>query len=321
MGKYWRCGLAAAVVTFGAHGAWAQNLVGCPVGHAMQSADPSGRTVTCVAIPDGVALQQQIANEASARQAADNALGARIDGVIQSIPNAAALQQQIVNEATAREQADTALGGRINDLTARVDALTEADIVGKWAVTGTTNCLQSSTGFNANLSPAFPSTGVLPFVSQLSGTFIGTRTFHSGGSGDSDGTSPALTFPGMGIMATGPGQFGLVGTTSPGGAAIAKSTESFTWYIDEKAGTLHILDGGGTVPQDFIAPPTRLGWTVTITNLPPYVGYVSKDRRTIVMSHPGLQVETSTVRDTDNQVQGAPTQRFCTRHRVLTRLD
>ena len=270
MGRYWRCGLAAAAVMFSAPGVWAQSITGCPDGQVMQSSDPSGKKITCVAIPD-----------------------------------TASLQQQIVNEANVRQQADTALGGRIDDLSARVDAITEADIVGTWAVTGSTNCLQSTNNFTANMTPASPT-----FVSQLQATFIGTRTFHAGGTGHSVGTTHALSFPGIFI--------GIPPETSTGGASVATLDEDFEWQIDAN-GTL-LVDDGGTAAQPFIAPPSRIGFTATIEGLPTYVGYISKDRKTIVMTHPGMSVEISTVRNVNTNVVQSRTPRFCTRHRVLTRL-
>jgi hypothetical protein len=286
MGKYWRCGLAAAAVALGARDAWAQSTVGCPAGHAMQSSDPSGRNITCVAIPDTAALQQQIVNEANARQAADAALSARID------------------------------------------ALTEADIVGKWAVSGTTTCLQSSTGFTTEfMSPVVPGPGVpSAFVSQLTGTFMGTRTFIAGGTGHADGISHTLNLPGTfhGMQNVGPNgtppTVPLTGvSTNPGGASTATLAGNFTWII-QADGTL-LIEDQEPLPQPLTAPPARLNWTATIENLPPFVGHISKDRRTIVMTHPGMQVETSTLRNTSGVVQGTPTQRFCARHRVMTRLN
>jgi len=289
MGKYLRCGLAAAAVGLGAHGAWAQNLVGCPTGQAMQSADPSGKTVTCVAIPDATGLQTQINNEATTRQQADNALSARID----------------------------ALEG--------VGAITEADIVGKWTVSGTTTCLQSSTGFDAiTLSPIVPFLPSTAFVSQLAGTFIGTRTFNAGGTGHALGTTHALVFPGTfhGEQPVAPPPpaspfIAGVGARLVAGASVAPLDAGFTWRL-EPNGTL-LIDDDGTIPQYFTAPPSRIGWTVTIENVPPFVGYISKDRKTIVMTHPGMQLETSVTTDTAGTVTNR-TPRFCARHRVLTRL-
>ena len=292
MGTYWRCGLAAAGVALGAHGAWAQQTIGCADGHVIQSTDPSGKNVVCVPIPNTTALQQQIANEAAARQAADTALGERFDS-----------------------------------LTRRVDDLTEADIVGKWAVSGTTTCLQSSTGFTANLmSPIIPGPGApSAFVSQLTGTFIGTRTFIAGGTGTADGTTHTLNLPGTfhGTLVSPPPPpasplFAGV-STNPGGASAATLDGTFKWVI-QNDGTLFIEDEE-PLPQPLTAPPDRLNWTATIENLPPFVGHISKDRRTIVMTHPAMQVETSTLRNSNGVVQGTPTQRFCVRHRVLTRLD
>jgi hypothetical protein len=302
MEKYWRCGLAAAAVVFSAHGAWAQSVTGCPAGQAMQSSDPSGKSITCVPIPDTAALQQQITNEANARQAADTAL-----------------TQQIANEAAARQAADSALG-------ARIDALTEADIVGKWAVSGTTTCLGSSTGFSTEfMSPIVPGPG-LPsaFVSQLTGTFIGTRTFIAGGTGHADGTSHTMSFPATfhGTLTSPPPPpasplFAGV-STNPGGASTATLEGDFTWII-QADGTLLIQDQG-PLSQPLTQPPARLNWTATIESLPPFVGHISKDRRTIVMTHPDMQLEISTLRDANGVVQGTPTRRFCARHRVMTRL-
>ena len=324
MAKYWRCGLAAAAVALCAQSAWAQKMNGCPDGQAMQSSDPSGKNVTCVPIPDTAGLQQSIANEAAARQAQDANLSTMI-GAEAAARGAAdgALQGGINAEAAARQAADQALG-------ARIDAIAvETDIVGTWAVVGTTNCLQSSTGFVADtMSPIIPGPGAgNAFVSQLSGTFSGTRTFNAGGSGHSAGLSHTMNFPGM-FYGTNliqqnpppapptPVTFAGV-STNPGGASLATLDGNFTWNI-QPDGTLLITDPA-SIPQAFTAPAVRVGFTVTIDNRPPYVGQISKDRRTIVLTHPGMAVEISTTRDLNNLVTNT-TQRFCARHRVLTRL-
>ena len=64
---------AAALFLTAAQTASAQQTNGCPAGQAMQSSDPSGRNVTCVAIPNVSGLQGQISAETAARIAADNA--------------------------------------------------------------------------------------------------------------------------------------------------------------------------------------------------------------------------------------------------------
>ena len=71
----------------------------------------------------------------------------------------------------------------------------EADIIGQWAMTGTTNCLQSSAGFNPQtFSPVIPTAGATS-VTPLAGTFIGTRTFYAGGTVRQVGTSHSLSLP------------------------------------------------------------------------------------------------------------------------------
>jgi hypothetical protein len=190
--------------------------------------------------------------------------------------------------------------------------LTEADIAGRWSMSGTTSCLQSNTGFNENFNPVIPATGSA-FVSQLSGTIIGTRTFNADGTGRSVATSHSMSFPGT---FHGPG-FAGVGTGLAGGASVAPLDAGFTWSI-QPDGTLLINDDD-TVPQTFTAPPFRIGSTVTIENVPPFVGHISKDRRTITLTHPGMSIETSVFRDGNTGAVNR-TPRFCARHRVLTRL-
>jgi hypothetical protein len=291
MNRYWTHVLGAAVLALGAQNALAQPVNGCPAGQALQSSDPSGRNIVCVRIPDTAALQQQINNEISARQGADNALGASINA-----------------EVANRQAADNALG-------ARIDGLTETDIVGHWAVAGTTSCLQSSTNFSTNfMSPIIPIGGTAA-ISQLIGTFLGKRTFNAGGTGHSVGSSHTMSTP-----ATLYGAPGSATSSSNnfGGASVATLDGDFTWSIQPDGALL--INDANPLRQPFTAPPARVGFTATIENRPPLVGYISKDRRTIVMTHPGMTVETSTTRDQNEVVQGSPTPRFCARYRVLTRL-
>ena len=288
MNTRWRCALGAAVIALGAQSALAQKMNGCPAGQAMQSSDPSGKNVTCVPIPDTSALQQQITNEAAARQAGDSALGASINA-----------------EIAARQASENALN-------ARIDALTEADIVGKWSVSGPTSCLLSNRGFNADFSPLVI-TGQPTIVTQLTATSIGTRTFNADGTGTAAGTTQALTHAGVIV--------GVVGTDGAGGANVSGFTnQPFTWHI-QSDGKLFI-DDAGPIVQVASAPASRKDWTFTIDRLPPFEGYISKDKKTIVMTHPVMQIETSTTLDQNNNPPpfSSPTPRFCARHRVLTRL-
>jgi hypothetical protein len=181
----------------------------------------------------------------------------------------------------------------------------EAHIVGRWAMTGSTMCLQSSNGFNAAMSPQLPST-----VSQLQGTVIAVRTFRADGTGTGTGVTQNLSMPqlnfGEGLPPAG-----------PGGASLADLNAEFTWRIDD--GGRLVIDDDNLIPQNLLQPPGREGWTVTVENVPSFVGYLSKDKQTIVMSHATMAIETSVVRDETNTVR-ARTPRFCARDRVLTRL-
>jgi hypothetical protein len=220
---------------------------------------------------------------------------------------------QSVTEVNGLKEETAARQAMDENILSIVGQLTETNIVGRWSMSGTTSCLQSSNGFNANFSPLIPTTGTT-FVSQLAGTIIGTRTFNADGTGRSVATSHSMSFPGT---FHGVGFPAGVGSGPAGGASVAPLDAGFTWSI-QPDGTLRI-DDDDTIPQTFTAPPFRVGSTVTIEDVPPFVGHISKDRRTITLTHPGMSIETSVFLD---GLTGAVTRtpRFCARHRVLTRL-
>jgi hypothetical protein len=213
------------------------------------------------------------------------------------IGDGAALQAEIAARRAGDENILSMLG-----------QLTEANIVGRWAMTGSTMCLQSSNGFNTEfMSPQFPTV-----VSQLQGTISGVRTFRADNTGTSVGFSQSLTTPQLNF-GTGTSPFGFTG-----GASLADLNAEFTWSIDPVSGKL-VIDDDNLVPQTLLQPPGRRGFSVIIENVPPFVGYISKDKRTIVLTHPEMAMETSIVRDPSNNVFSS-TRRFCARERVLTRL-
>jgi hypothetical protein len=71
---------------------------------------------------------------------------------------------------------------------------------------------------------------------------------------------------------------------------------------------------------DPVAQPLTLaapGQTATIQKVPLQVGYLSKDKRTIMLTHETMTLETST----RNTTPAVTTPRFCSRVRVMTRLN
>jgi hypothetical protein len=136
------------------------------------------------------------------------------------------------------------------------------------------------------------------------------RTFRADGTGTSVGVTQSLSMPQLTFGSPAP----LGGT---GGASLADLNANFTWSID--AGGKLVIDDDNLIPQNFLQPPNRVGFTVTVENVPSFVGDISKDKKTILLTHATMSIETSVVRDPSNTVI-ASTPRFCARDRVLTRL-
>src|SRR5687768_14686584 len=95
------------------------------------------------------------------------------------------LRQQLEAETAARQAMD-------ENILSIVGQLTESDIVGRWAMTGSTMCLQSRNGFNADMSPVTTTA-----VSQLHGTVSAVRTFRADKTGSSVGVTQSLAMPQM----------------------------------------------------------------------------------------------------------------------------
>jgi hypothetical protein len=187
----------------------------------------------------------------------------------------------------------------------------EADIVGQWAVTGTTSCLQSSNGFNpTTFNPLIPTAGTTSVLSFFA-TSMGTRTFYADGTGHTTSTNQVIFSPGVNLG------LGFSTPGSPGNASTATLDHGFNWTI-QSDGTLLINDGNAIV-QSIVQPPVIAGNTATIENALPFAGYVSKDKRTIVVTHAGLAIETSVGRDAAGKELNR-TPRLCARERVMTRL-
>lgn len=84
--------------------------------------------------------------------------------------------------------------------------------------------------------------------------------------------------------------FGVLSTGPTGAANVSTLSGAFVWQI-QPDGTLFIEDE--QAPNVLTAPPSRIGSTVVVENRPPFVGHVSKDRRTILLTHPGTSIVTS----------------------------
>ena len=282
----------ATALMFVAETAAAQAVHGCPAGQAIQSADPSGKSVTCIAVPPPV--------DVSGLQGMD-----------------ALLLQAIADEAQARKAADEELRGQIS----------ESRVVGTYSYTGTQYCLASTLGFNpADLSPNAPPLWTPPAplvtntVSIARSSTWGSRTFNADGTGTAEifgmsigGPSFFYNSTGFGITATAPNASGVRGPT--GNVSTFHLTGDFAWRIE---GDKLIVEDG-TPRGTITSPGARNGWITYAKNVPPLVATLGKDLKVISLVQYSTAVESVVNENPNDPTQIFETPRICSRERLLVK--
>lgn len=176
---------------------------------------------------------------------------------------------------------------------------------GEYAFTGTGTCLYSipssagGGGFNANLQPN-PNSRVYSQPSSVQGV----RTFNGDGTGTVKGTTVSITPPPTpaGIPCPGPGCFSPFASSSTFEA-------SFTYTV-QNDGTFTSQLSGLMTGQVLSGP--NAGQTFTI-DVPPLVGLIGDNAKTLTIAHVVPVVETITQ-------NGTPFPRICNRSRVLVKM-
>jgi len=223
--------------------------------------------------------------------------------------NLAPLEMAIVQESAERRQADAEIRASIN----------ETKISGTYVYSGPQVCLTSTTGFREDLSPmpsTDPTRSAVVFQTTLFAT--GLRTFNEDGTGTVDISAQAVNHPTIFVASNG---FAGVGTVveppnpgrPSGSVASARQTGSFTWHVAD--GKLFIADTPLT--GTFDAGPSK-GCTVRNDDIPPMVGVLGKDLRTISLSPDGVAVERNTITCAGITVSSNP--RICHRQRLLQKM-
>jgi len=256
----------------------AQPVRGCPDGQAVNSLNPNGTAVQCIPVPAPV--------------------------------NVAPLEAAILQESVERKAADDDLRASIN----------ETKVSGTYAFSGSQICLSSTTGFREDLSP-MPSTDPARAAVVFSATVYttGFRTFNDDGTGTLEQSSQAVNHPTIFVTNSG---FAGVGTVveppnpgRPSGTVnSARQSGTFTWRVAD--GKLLIADASPIAgPAD--AGPNN-GCTISNENVPPMVGVLGKDLRTISLANDGIAVERNTVTCSGVVVSNVP--RICHRQRLLQKM-
>ena len=258
--------------------AQAQAVRGCPDGQAVNSLNPNGTPVQCIPVPAPV--------------------------------NLAPLEAAILQESLERKAADADLRASIN----------ETKVSGTYAFSGTQVCLTSTTGFREDLTPApstDPARAAVVFPATVYTT--GFRTFNDDGTGTLEQSNQAVNHPTIFVTNSG---FAGVGTVveppnpgRPSGTVnSARQSGTFTWRVSD--GKLLIADASPIAgPSD--AGPNN-GCTISNENVPPMVGVLAKDLRTISLANDGIAVERNTI--TCSGVVVSSTPRICHRQRLLQKM-
>jgi hypothetical protein len=282
MSSRWLDVCLAMATALAVQSAAAQPVNGCPAGQAMQSSDPGGKNITCVALPPPVDL--------------------------------APLQAQINNEAATRAGMDATLLSAIQDL--RSDAI-EASIVGRYAFSGTQACITSTFGFNDDLTPkASTDPTRAAVVTQFTAVTTGFRTFNSDGTGTAEFHTQSISYPGPFYTSSGFSGFTNGGAPSrPGGSAnVAEQTGTFAWQVVD--GKL-IIEATSDPTGPFLRGPNA-NCTIRSEGAPRAVGILGKDLKTITITHEDVKVETGITTCPDGRVFTSP--RICHRERLLRKM-
>ena len=286
MRKHWLGAILTMAAAAGVQSALAQASNSCPAGEVMQGSDPSGKNLQCVPLPPPV--------------------------------DVSGLQTQIDAERTAREGMDVILQDAI-------DELRPTAIEGKYAFTGMQSCINSTFGFNPDLTPVASSDPTrAAVVSHSAAVNTGFRTFNADGTGTTELRTMSVGFPGAFYASGGFSGITTGGPTPPGGpaipsgnASVVDQTASFNWRIE---GNLLIIEDQAA-PGVFVAG-NRVGWGALVTGVPRQVGVLGKDLRLISLSHEGFGVETTTAISPPNvqPPQQFSTPRICVRERTLRKM-
>jgi hypothetical protein len=196
------------------------------------------------------------------------------------------------------------------------------NIKGDYGFTGTAACLSAPGHFDAPTPlPSSPTPGVpLPLAGfdpstlrpidppdSYSHSFAveGIRTFNGDGTGSVKGTAVGIT-----VRPT-PGPNGY--PHSPPSAGSSDFSFSFTYTVDGKGGWTTAM-APGSYTETFITGP-RTGQTVTVDAIPPVVGMISKDGKTLIAAHvmPIVEVHTFSNGDVEPMI--------CHRSRVFISLN
>jgi hypothetical protein len=234
-----------------------------------------------------------------------------------AVPDASGLQAQIDAERTAREGMDVILQDAI-------DELRPADISGTYSFTGVQTCMNSTFGFNPDLTPVpSPDPNRAAVVTQNSSVATGFRTFNENGTGTSQIRTVSMVFPGMFYSSS--GFTGVTGAgIAPSGAAIpggngsiVEQSGTFSWRIE---GNLLIIEDE-PAPGVFTAG-NRTGWSIVVTGAPRQVGVLGKDRRLIHVSNDAFAVESNVITSPPavQPPQQFSTPRICLRERLLRKM-
>lgn len=172
---------------------------------------------------------------------------------------------------------------------------------GDYAFMGTTTCLVSRGGFNADLTPFGPP-ALFPFLITFS--VQGVRTFNGDGTGSVSARVLSVSHP-FALPSPVVAPYTPSFNRGAGSSTDVEATFTYTVGPDSKV----VIDNATFLGTILTGP--GVGQTFTVTDFPQFVGYLSQDHKALTLAHEEPVIETQTFSGGDVQY------RICPRARVL----